>query len=60
MSGKIYLISYVVNIVLNYILIFGKLGSLDLGVTGAAVGTLIVRIIEFLIISIHILNMKTS
>ena len=35
-----------VNLVFNYILIFGKLGAPALGVTGAAVATLISRLVE--------------
>lgn len=40
------LISLVVNIVLNYILIFGKLGLPAMGITGAALATVISRIVE--------------
>ena len=35
-----------VNLVFNYILIFGKLGAPAMGVTGAAVATLISRVVE--------------
>ena len=35
-----------VNLVLNYILIFGKLGAPALGVVGAAVATVIARLVE--------------
>ncbi len=35
-----------VNLVFNYILIFGKLGAPAMGVTGAAVATLISRLVE--------------
>ncbi len=49
------LISVFANALLNYILIFGKLGLPALGVTGAAVATLIARIIEctYIIIYTH-------
>ncbi|MBE6955299.1 MAG: MATE family efflux transporter [Ruminococcaceae bacterium] len=40
-------ISLGVNVVLNYILIFGKLGAPKMGIAGAALATLISRIVEF-------------
>ena len=40
-------ISLSVNVVLNYVFIFGKLGMPAMGVAGAALATLISRIIEF-------------
>ncbi|MCI6737254.1 MAG: MATE family efflux transporter [Intestinibacter sp.] len=43
-------ISLVVNIILNYIFIFGKLGAPALGVMGAAVATVIARIVEFILL----------
>ena len=39
-----------VNLVLNYILIYGKLGFPALGVTGAAIATVISRYVEVLIV----------
>lgn len=39
-------VSLIVNVILNYILIFGKFGFPELGVTGAALATLIARIVE--------------
>ncbi len=44
----------VVNLVLNYILIFGKFGAPELGVTGAAIATVISRFVEMLIILIAV------
>jgi len=44
-------VSIVINIVMNYILIFGKLGMPALGVQGAAIGTLIARAVEFLLLT---------
>lgn len=44
------IISLVINIFFNYILIFGNLGFPKLGIEGAAIATLIARIIEMIII----------
>lgn len=49
------LAALVVNIFLNYGLIYGNLGMPELGVEGAAIATLISRIVEFLIIVIYTL-----
>ena len=49
------LTALVVNVVLNYGLIYGNLGMPRLGVEGAAIATLIARIVEFLIIVGYVL-----
>lgn len=57
---KVYILSFIVNIIFNYIFIFGKLGAPALGVTGAAVGTLIARMVEFIIIIIYMLKFENK
>ncbi len=47
-------VSVVINIVLNYILIFGHLGFPAMGVAGAAWGTLVARILQLLFILLWI------
>ena len=44
----------VVNVSLNYILIFGKLGFPAMGTTGAALATLIARAVELLVVIVYI------
>lgn len=46
------------NIFLNYCLIFGNLGFPKLGASGAAMGTLASKIVEFIILLIVFLNTK--
>lgn len=46
------LISVLVNLILNYILIYGKFGAPALGASGAAIGTVAARIVEMLIVVI--------
>lgn len=48
--------SFIVNIGANYIFIFGKFGAPALGVMGAAVGTLIARVVEFLFCAVYLLK----
>ena len=55
-SFYISVVSLIVNVAINYALIFGKFGLPEMGVRGAAIGTLVARILEFLIIVIYILK----
>ncbi|MFV0504623.1 MAG: MATE family efflux transporter [Lachnospirales bacterium] len=48
----------VLNTALNYILIFGSFGFPELGISGAAIGTLISRICELIIIVIYLNKAK--
>ena len=43
----------VTNLILNYVLIFGKLGAPALGVNGAAIATVISRFVELLIVVVY-------
>lgn len=48
-------VSFILNIFLNWMFIFGNLGAPRLGTAGAAVGTLFSRIVEFLIVVVYLL-----
>lgn len=42
--------SFFINIFFNWVFIFGKLGAPQMGVNGAALGTLLARVVEFSIV----------
>lgn len=50
------IISVLINLVLNYLLIFGKMGFPELGIKGAAIGTSAARITEalFLVLFVYV------
>lgn len=56
---KLFGTSTVVNTCLNYILIYGKLGAPALGIRGAAVATLLSRVLEFVICVICAVRSRT-
>jgi len=53
-SIVIYLSSLIVNVFLNWVLIFGNLGAPALGIEGAAIATSIARVVEFIILIIYL------
>ena len=53
-SIVIYLSSLIVNVSLNWVLIFGHLGAPAMGVEGAAIATAIARVVEFIILLVYL------
>jgi len=56
---KVKIGSILLNVILNYLLIFGHFGFPELGVLGAAVGTVIVNALEFFVYMILYIKQKT-
>lgn len=57
---RVSVMTLIVNISLNYVLIFGKLGFEPMGAKGAATATLISRIAELLFVVIHIMFIEKN
>lgn len=55
-SFYISVVSLIVNVAINYTLIFGKFGFPEMGILGAAVGTVAARILELGIVLIYLLR----
>lgn len=53
-SFYISMVSLIVNVAINYTLLYGRFGFQELGIVGAAIGTLIARILELGIVVIYI------
>ena len=52
-------VSYTVNIFLDYCLLFGKFGFPKLGILGIAIGTVVARLVELVICSIFVLKFES-
>lgn len=53
-------LSLISNIGLNYVLIFGKLGLPALGVTGAAIATVIARVLECALVAFYLFRVQKA
>ena len=57
---RVSIVALIVNVSINYLLIAGRLGAPEMGVRGAAIGTLIARIVEFVIVARHLFRKEKS
>lgn len=53
---RVSVISLAINVAINYLLISGNLGAPELGARGAAIGTLVARAVEFVIVFVYVLR----
>jgi MATE family multidrug resistance protein len=56
----VHLLATVLNVVLNYLLIFGNFGFPELGITGAAISTVVSGFVSFLVFAVLILRPKNN
>ena len=56
MAMQITLSANVINVLVNYVLIFGKLGFSEMGLVGAGIGTLVSRLFMALLFALYILK----
>lgn len=54
-SFYISIMSLIVNVCINYTLIYGNFGFPEMGVRGAAIGTLVARVLEFAVVVTYVL-----
>ncbi len=54
------MIAIIINVILNYCLVFGKLGLPVMGVAGAALATVIARIVELILLQLVIRSNKAG
>ncbi len=57
---RVAIISLCLNVAVNYLLIFGRLGAPEMGVRGAAVGTLAARAAECVIVAVHMFHREKT
>ena len=51
---RVSVVSLAINVVINALLIFGRLGFPEMGARGAAIGTLAARVVEFVIVGFYL------
>ena len=58
-SFYISVVSLIINVAINWhTLIFGRFGMPEMGIMGAAIGTLVARILELVIVVIYIIKIR--
>lgn len=53
---RVSVVSLLINVSINYLLIAGNFGAPEMGVRGAAIGTLTARVVEFCIVMAYVLR----